>query len=264
MASLFLASAYLYCCLVFRGKPTTVGVGDPDKPSVSFSGCGIRYHFYGGVAEHIVDNFETDNINILCTSGSIYAAVILALGRKMTVWNDRSWPKCYDYWSNRRLYLWLDTDAFQRNMWRQYLPQDAHQICTDKLFISVSRLGFYGFYRDTICKYESNEALIDAIVCTIHIPGLYRKLPMCNGRPAFDGCFTNMQPRINDRTAEMPTLTVKLFGKADIDFGNRLSMSNLFQIVEPSLCNAKILEGRKIASAMHAVFEKRGFILRND
>jgi hypothetical protein len=265
--ALFLLSSYIYCCFVSRKKSTTiginyktVGIGDKTKPSISFSGCGIRYHFYGGVAEYMTDNFETDNINILCTSGGIYAAVIMALGRKMTHWSDRDWKKCYDYWCNRSCYLWLDTDTFQRQLWRNYLPVDAYQTCTNKLFISVTRLGIYGFYEDTIYQYESNEALIDAIVCTIHIPGLYRILPKCNNRIAFDGCLTNVQPRINDKHTKMPTLCVKLFGLSNIDYGNKLSMKNLLKIVPPESCNEKIQEGYKIAKEKHNEFLRCGFI----
>jgi hypothetical protein len=258
--ALFLLSSYIYCCFVSRKKTNTIGIGDKTKPSISFSGCGTRYHFYGGVAEYMTDNFETDNINILCTSGGIYAAVIMAIGRKMTDWTDRDWKKCYDYWCNRSCYMWLDTDSFQRQIWRNYLPVDAYQTCTNKLFIAVSRLGIYGFYEDTIYQYESNEALIDAIICTIHIPGLYRILPNCNNRLAFDGCLTNVQPRINDKHSKIPTLCVKLFGLSNIDYGNKLSMKNLMKIVPPQSCNQKIREGYQIAKEKHNEFLRCGFI----
>jgi hypothetical protein len=188
---LFAASAYIYCFLVKNRK---CPVPSRNKPAISFSGCGTRYQFYGGVAEYLLDNFETNNIDILCVSGGVYAGTILALGRKMTDWCDRDWNKCYDYWTKRSLNLFLDTDEFQRNMWRGYLPENAHEICSDRLFITISRLGFYGFYEDFVSEYSSNEELIDAIIGTIHIPGLFRCLPTVHSRFAFDGCFVGVFP----------------------------------------------------------------------
>ena len=250
---LFLFSAYIYCVLVKNRKCSRP---IRNKPSICFSGCGTRYHFYGGVAEYLLDNFETDKIDILCVSGGVYAATILALKRKMTQWTDRDWCKCYEYWSKRKLYMFLDTDEFQRNMWRNYLPDNAYNTCCDRLFISVSRFGIYGFYEDIICKYNSNEELIDAICGTIHIPGLFRKLPIVCDKFAFDGCYTNLLPRTK---SQFSTLVVKLFGRGSIDYGNRLSIKKIMAIVEPSKCNTLIQEGYQIASKHHHTFIEHGF-----
>lgn len=155
---LFFATAYMYGCYIKKRRfPPPVR----NRPAVCFSGCGARYHFYGGVAEYLLDNFETDNIDILCVSGGIYAASILALGRKMTEWNDRDWQACYDYLSKRPLYMFLDSDEFHRNVWRNYLPENAYQIFSGRLHITVSRIGFYGLYEEIISEYASNEEFID-------------------------------------------------------------------------------------------------------
>jgi len=254
---LFVASAYLYCCLVKQRKiPRPVR----NKPSICFSGCGLRYHFYGGVAEYLVDNFETDNIDILCVSGGVYAGTILALNRKMTHWNNKDWPVCYNYWSKRRLYVFLDSHKFQRDLWRGYLPHDAYKLCSDKLFIVVSRIGLYGLYEEIISEYGSNDELIDAICGTIHIAGLYRFLPVVRKKYAFDGCYTNLTPRTN---CPKKTLIVKLFGRGHIDYGNKLSMTKLMTMVKPKNCNSFIREGYQIASHRHQTFIDCGFMEKN-
>jgi hypothetical protein len=251
---LFIASAYLYSCLVKQRKsPRPVR----DKPSICFSGCGIRYQFYGGVAEYLLDNFETDNIDILCVSGGVYAGAILALNRKMTEWSNKDWPICYNYWSNRKLYLFLDTDKFQRDLWRRYLPPDAYKRCSNRLFITVSRIGVYGFYEEIISQYNSNEELIDAICGTIHIAGIYRFLPTVLKKYAFDGCYTDLTPRT---ISDFPTLLVKLFGRGHIDYGNKLSITKLMTMVKPEHCNSFINEGYKIASRRHQTFIDCGFM----
>ena len=134
--------------------------------------------------------------------------------------------------------MFLDTDEFHRKMWRGYLPDDAHQICTNRLHITVSRLGFYGFYEERVSTYASNEELINAIIGTIHIPGLFRNIPVVGGRYAFDGCYSNLMPRTSAKT-----LLVKLFGRAHIDYSNQLSMRNLITIVNPQYTRSLISEG---------------------
>jgi hypothetical protein len=249
---LFLATSYLYCFYIKRRKLPVNKTNT--RPSVSFSGCGARFHFYGGVAEYLLDNFTTSNIDILCVSGGVYAATILACGRKMTDWCDRDWQKCYDYWTKRSFYMWFDTDEFHRKMWRSYLPTDAHQICTDRLHITVSRLGFYGFYEDRVSTYASNEELIDAIIGTIHIPGFFRSIPIVGGRYAFDGCYSNLMPRTSAKT-----MLVKLFGRAHIDYSNQLPIRSLMCIVPPRDTNYLISEGYVNASRKHQTFIDCGF-----
>jgi hypothetical protein len=254
---LFVASAYLYCCIIKQRKCKPIL---REKPSVCFSGCGARYHFYGGVAEYIQDKFETDNIDILCVSGGVYAGVILALQRKMTDWNNKDWKNCYDYITKRSLYVFLDSEDFQRNLWRGYLPPDAYKTCSDKLFITVSRLGIYGFYEEIVSEYNSNEELIDAICGTIHIVGLYRYLPVVLNKFAFDGCYTNIMPRT---ICSKGTLFVKLFGRGHIDYGNKLSMTKMMTIVPPEKCNSLINEGYISASHRHQTFIDHGFTEKN-
>jgi len=254
MALLFAATAYSYCFLLKQFKTTTF---IRNKPSISFSGCGIRFQFYGGVAEYLLENFDTKDIDILCCSGGSYAAVILALGQTMTDWCDKEWKKCYNYWTTRRLYVFLDTDEFMRSEWRNCLPSDAYQTCSDRLHITVSRLGFYGFYEERISTYGSNEELIDAIIGTGHIPGMFRNIPIVRGKYAFDGFWTNMKPKTTSNT-----LIVNLFGSGDIDYSNQLPITKFMSIVKPSDINLLIRQGCEIALQKHQTFLNCGFIAK--
>jgi hypothetical protein len=225
-----------------------------NKPAISFSGCGFNTHFYGGVAEYLIDNFETDDIDILCTSGGVYSGTILALNRKMTEWTLRDYMACHGYYTNRPYGLLLDTTDYQKSLWRGYLPDNAYKLCSDRLHITISCLGLYGFYEKRISTYESNEALIDAMVGTIHIPGIFRQLPIVCGKYAFDGCYTNLMPRTHSKT-----LLVKLFGRGHIDYGNRLSLTKMLTIASPHDYIRMILEGYEIASRRHQEFINCGF-----
>lgn len=249
---LFAATAYSYC---FSLKKYNTEPIVRNKPSISFSGCGIRFQFYGGVAEYLLENFDTKDIDILCCSGGSYAAVILALGQTMTNWCDKKWEICYNYWTRRRLYVFLDSDKFMRDMWHSCLPSDAYQICSDRLHITVSRLGVYGFYEERISKYGSNEELIDAIIGTGHIPGMFRNIPIVRGKYAFDGFWTNMKPKTTSNT-----LIVNLFGSGDIDYSNQLPITKFMSIVKPVYINRLIHEGYEYASYKHQTFLNCGFI----
>ncbi len=227
------------------------------KPAISFSGCGFHAHFYGGVAEYLIDNFETDDIDIMCTSGGVYSGTILALNLKMTDWAMRDYVACHEYYANRPGGLLLDMTDFQRNLWRGYLPDDAYKKCSDRLHITISCLGLYGFYEKRISNYSSNEELIDAMVGTIHIPGIFRQFPVVCGKYAFDGCYTNLMPRTHSKT-----LLVKLFGRGHIDYGNRISLTKLLSIASPIDYNHLIREGYEIASRRHQEFVKCGFTVK--
>lgn len=257
---LFVVSAYLYCCLVARKKTSVVGSDIVrQKPSISFSGCGFRFHFYVGIQEYCLDNFETDDISVLCSSGGVYAAVPLALGRKSSDWMLTDFASCCDYWANRHLDVWLDTPDFLRKLWLGYLPSDAYAKCSGKLFIVISRFTIFGFHEDVISEYASNEDLVDAIVGTTNCIGLFRCPIICKNRLAFDGCFTNLQPQINERLSNKPTIVCKLFGRGTIDYSNRLSILKLMSVVSFDESPAKVAEGYAIAADHHDDFVKAGF-----
>ena len=259
---LFIASTYLYCFIVQRKRTPLITVSNEIrmKPSISFGGCGCRYHFYAGIQEYCLDKFDTRNVSVLCSSGGIFAGVPLVLGLKTRDWMHDDWVRCHQYWTRRLLYVWLDTTDFLRDMWRRYLPNDAYLKCSGRLFLVVSRLTIYGFREDVISEYKSNEELIDAIICTCHVFGVFRYLPLCRNRFAFDGCYTNLQPQINDRYSDKPTIVCKLFGKGTIDYNNKLSLLKLMTVVAPEECDAKVAEGYDIAAKRHNDFIKGGFL----
>ena len=259
---LFVVSAYLYCFLIQRKHTSVIAVSNEirAKPSISFGGCGFRYHFYAGIQEYCLDKFDTRDVNVLCSSGGIFAGVPLVLGLKSRDWIHADWVRCHQYWIKRVFYVWLDTPDFLRYMWRRYLPNDAYLKCSGRLFLVVSRLSIYGFREDVISEYKSNEELIDAIIGTSHMVGLFRYFPICRNRMVFDGCFTNLQPQINNRYSENPTIVCKLFGKGTIDYNNKLSLLKLMTIVAPDECDAKVAEGYVIATKHHNDFVKGGFL----
>ncbi|KAK6057871.1 phospholipase, patatin family [Cooperia oncophora] len=91
------------------------------------------------------------------------------------------------------------------------LPPDAYKICRGRLQISLTR------WRDNknvvVTEYDSNDDLIDAIICSCFIP-IYCGIvpPTYRGEAYIDGGFTDNQPAYDDHT-----VTVSPFsGESDI------------------------------------------------
>jgi hypothetical protein len=251
---LFLLTTYTYCFFAVRPKTSLVVADVPGihtTPSVCFSGCACQFNFYAGVNKYILEHFDHTKMNCLCVSGGAFAAAPLLLGIKTEDWINRNWQRCYDYYSRRRWNIWFDTTDFMRDNWRFILPEDAYKICTDRLFIQISRLGIYGFYPELVHKFESNEDLIDAILCSSHILGMFTTFPRFRGRWGFDGSFTNLQPQFNDRFSPQPTIVVKLFGRGTIDYKNKIPLYKLTQLTRPKSCNRLLMEAYDITKGHH-------------
>ena len=50
------------------------------------------------------------------------------------------------------------------------LPKNAHEICSDKLFITVNKVTLFGLKRENVSKFESFEDLISIIKCSSTVP----------------------------------------------------------------------------------------------
>ncbi|KAG1672882.1 Patanin-like phospholipase domain-containing protein [Nymphon striatum] len=104
------------------------------------------------------------------------------------------------------------------------LPENAHVLCSGRLFISLTR---WKDYKNVIVsEYDSKQDLIQAVICSSFIPiysGL--RIPVFHGIQYFDGSFTNNLPVLNEHT-----ITVSPFcGESDIcpkDY--TCSLSSLF------------------------------------
>lgn len=79
------------------------------------------------------------------------------------------------------------------------LPKNAHIICSNKVYISVTKLGF-PFKNEVISKFSSREELIETILCSSSFPylvngNIYHKY---KNNYYIDGFFTNNTPYFKD------------------------------------------------------------------
>ena len=232
------------------------------RPTISFSGCGTAYHFYMGVTEYMTDTFDISNVNVLCTSGSIWVAVPFILRRSVKEWHDNNWVDCYMRFSNRLFKLCLDSNTFIRKQLNDYLPPDAYKRCSNRLFIVLTKWSWIQcrFVQDIVYQYESNDQLIDALIGTINIPGIFYSPQYHRGKICWDGCFTNQKPLISN-TANHIT-TVGILGKSsDINTNNLFRFRDLMPIL-PSDCDFHrhwYSCGYTAAKHKQSVFDRSGF-----
>nr|CAD2128338.1 unnamed protein product [Meloidogyne enterolobii] len=105
----------------------------------------------------------------------------------------------------------FDLLGIVREVLNKLLPANSHVLCTDRLFISLTRC--IDGRNVLVSKFESKADLIQAIICSCYIPifcGLVE--PEFHGVKYRDGGFSDNQP-VYDRN----TITISPFsGEADI------------------------------------------------
>ena len=143
------------------------------SPSLSFSGCGFLGIYHVGVGacllEHAPHVIEQAEKVFCCSAGSIFGAAIVG-GVCMG-------DACEDVMDMvrdaRSRYLGPLHPGFRlvptlRQRLTELLPDDCYVRCTNKLFISLTRVSDGSNYLAS--EFGSNEELIDAIVCSSFIP----------------------------------------------------------------------------------------------
>lgn len=105
----------------------------------------------------------------------------------------------------------------------QILPENAHVICTDRLFVSVTRVS--DGQNVILSHFDSKEELIQALLCSSYIPIFSGIVPeKFRGVRYIDGCYSNNLPILDENT-----VTVSPFcGESDIC--PRDNSYNLFQV----------------------------------
>nr|CAD2167002.1 unnamed protein product [Meloidogyne enterolobii] len=106
----------------------------------------------------------------------------------------------------------FDVLALVRQGLEQTLPENAHILCTGRLFISATRARDYK--NALISEFVSREELIEALLCSCFIPFYCgRTPPTYRGEQYIDGAFSDNQPG----KWEPGTITVSPFsGESDI------------------------------------------------
>jgi predicted acylesterase/phospholipase RssA len=120
------------------------------------------------------------------------------------------WSKCIEHFESRWLLGCLfDSKHFYYNLWNEYLPEDAHLLCSGRLFISVTQLP--SMKNKIISEFATRDELIWAIVGSMCLPFVFiRDFPVkCDAEGAgyvMDGGFSNDAPCLDSYTITVSAL----------------------------------------------------------
>ncbi|KAI6187596.1 PNPLA domain-containing protein [Aphelenchoides besseyi] len=254
----------------------TGACGDATNTSLSFAGCGFLCIYHAGVCAAIKEYAPqlTKNKMYGASAGSIVAAGLICnvCISEATILMLKAVSQAQ---ANvlQTLSPNFDLNGIVRDGLNRMLPPNAHELCSGRLFISLTR--YRDFKNIVVSEFKTRDELIQAILCSSFIP-FYSgwQPPIYRGEAYCDGGLSDNQP-----VYDVNTITVSPFsGESDIcpsdedsasilgvDFYNtsiRLTTQNLFRmfttLFPPSLeiCSKICRQGFQDALVL---LNKRGF-----
>ena len=173
---------------------------EPVEIDIVLSGGGLKGYFMAGCAQVLRSELGKQNIRIgrvAGTSAGSWAGVFLLCDFATEDWLETFFA-CQEH-SNLTLLeayesIWSGVEAL--------LPANAYEICTGRMFISVTELTWWGVRNRMISKFSSNRDLFEACCASSMIPylthkKLYWDLKFAN-MFCLDGGITNNTPVFTD------------------------------------------------------------------
>ena len=175
---------------------------DPALPAaeidIVISGGGLKGYFMCGAVSILKRELQRYNVKIGRVSGAsagAWAAMFICTGVSSAAWME-SYFACKDTPEIAILDVYKTLWPWFSSM----MPQNAHELCTGKLFISISELTVWGFQNRIISEFSSNQELFDCCVASSSIPSLTLRSWVCRfrGKLTYDGGMTNNTPVFTD------------------------------------------------------------------
>ena len=162
-----------------------------------------------GVGHWIYEHYDVSKIKFLASSSGCFAAVPLACGMDPYEWCKKDWGKCMKHFESRGLLGCLyDSKHFYYNLWNEYLPDDAHIICSGRLFVSVT--AYPSMKNMVISEFLCRDDLLWAITASMCLPYVFMRDFPVNCGPKFgdciDGGFSNDSPCLDSYTITVSAL----------------------------------------------------------
>ncbi|XP_076471480.1 uncharacterized protein LOC143301234 [Babylonia areolata] len=93
----------------------------------------------------------------------------------------------------------INIEAILRSSIDQVLPANAHELCTDRLFISVTTLS--SLKNQIISKFDTRKELIDALLCSAYVPAFSSyTIPKFGDEYLLDGGLSDNLPILDSDT----------------------------------------------------------------
>lgn len=202
--------------------------------NLSFSGCGFLGIYHVGVASAFREYVPQICLGKICgaSAGSLAAA---ALACEVPLGETTTYILRVAVRARQRalgpLHPGFDINGIIHDSLCKLLPENAHKLCSGRLFISLTRVS--DGKNVLMSDFESRDQLIQALKCSCFIP-FYSGLrpPKINGVAYMDGGFSDNQPSVEGGI----TVTVSPFaGDSDI-----CPMDDSFNLMEINFSNTSI------------------------
>ncbi|XP_066917609.1 uncharacterized protein [Clytia hemisphaerica] len=201
------------------------------ETNIAFCGAGFLGIYHIGVVSCLKAHAQKllDNINKYggCSAGALAACMLLC---------DINMEACVQFVMNQASKVHqsllgpmsrnFDICTHIRKSCAKHLPADAYERASGKLFVSLTRAR--DLQNVIVSQYNSNDDLIDALICTCFVPVFCGVIPpKFQGVAYFDGGLTNNLPQHFEGT----TITVSPFGgENDICPNDRHQSSGQFDM----------------------------------
>ncbi len=170
------------------------------------SGGALKGYYNFGTCKILTKLHDNNNINIrkfVCVSSGAIIMVCLLCNMSLL---DSS--KMYNKIQN------VNTDLHDSviTVLNEILPNNAHELCENKLNIVLSKITNYGFESETITTFMSRKYLIDVLSASIYLP-LFTTTHITgikiNNNYYFDGWFVKNVPIIYNN--DLPQLVIRTY-----------------------------------------------------
>lgn len=97
-------------------------------------------------------------------------------------------------------------------MMTDIIPENAYQLCTGRLFISITVITATGLKNMMISEFHSNAELLEACCASSTIPYITERnwCRYFRGSPVMDGGLTNNTPIFQDRLRRQLVFTLSM------------------------------------------------------
>lgn len=157
----------------------------PEIKGISFFGSGGLLYYYLGIAQFIQEGYDLEELHYKCVSGGCLPAVVLSTGLNVL----ELWENCFIPWIRdineieNKVTNFLSPESMKILLERLNnfisLRTNTPEILSNinkRLSIRMTKITFFGTEQIYINEWDSLTDLLDCVVCSCWIPGIFGNL----------------------------------------------------------------------------------------
>ncbi len=188
-------------CNIFPhpSKQDAINLREPSAEiDIVISGGGLKGYFMTGCSHILLHELTKQNIRISRVAGASAGAWVGLF--MLTNFGTENWLETY-YKCKERSGMFMH-DAYD-DIWpwvNSCMPDNAWELCSGRLFISITEVTCFGFKNHIISEFSSNRDLFDACLASSTVPFISLRTAFRKYRDMWvlDGGITNNTPVFTD------------------------------------------------------------------